>query len=235
VTPRRQRGGFTLIEVVVALGIMVLIGAMAFGTLAGALKTRDYLEADDEVARAARATLDRLHRQLSVAYLTSNTSAVNTYKTVFVAINEDETDQLYFATLAHRRLYQGAFEGDQSELTWFVEDDPQAEGELMLLMRESARIDQEPSKGGRVLPVARGVKRFDLRFLDGTTGEWREDWDTTGTETTSRLPRAVTIILALSAPDPGDEDEDAEQVFVDTVILELATPVTKSLFAKGGT
>jgi type II secretion system protein J len=229
----RRRSGFTLLEVVVALGIMTLIGAMAWGTLMGTLQTRDYLEADDQVARGARNTLDRLQRQLSVAFLTTNTGAVNTYRTVFVAVDEDEQDTLFFATLAHRRLFQDAREGDQAELTWFVDDDPDDKGRQMLLARESARIDQEPALGGRVLPMARGVTRFDLRFLDGTTGEWRDDWDTNGTETPARLPRAVTVILGLAAPDPDGEDEDREQLFVETILLELSTPMSRSLFAKG--
>ena len=88
---RRARAGFTLIEVVIALGIMVMIAGLSWSTLAGSIKLRDVLAEDDAVARSARVTLNKLSRELELAYLTDNTAAINTYRTVFVG--EDEGDE----------------------------------------------------------------------------------------------------------------------------------------------
>lgn len=230
-----RRAGFTLIEVMVALAIMAVIAALTWGALSGSLDTRDYLDEQDEIDRSARVALARLTRELSLAFLTTNTEAVNTYRTVFVAKDADGTDQLWFSTLAHRRTIRDSRECDQAEITLWTEDDPDGEsGDLVLLHRESERIDHEPDKGGLILPLATGVARFDLRYLDPQSGEWREEWDSTGAETPNRLPRAVEITLVLRGPDPDDEDARVERPYLTTVMVERGDRMQKSLLSGGG-
>ena len=229
-----RRRGFTLLEVMVAVAILVVIGTVVMTTVRNTLKARDLLAAGDTANQAARVALSRLGRELQLAYLTSHTTAVNTYRTVFVSRNEDPADSLWFATLAHRRLYANSHECDQAEVTLWPEDDPESRGLLVLLHRESLRIDEKPDEGGTILPLAHGVRRFDLRFLDSKTGEWKEEWSSTGTETPERLPRAVKIVLVLATPDPEDEDVLEDSSWVTTVLLEYAAPMTRSLFSQDG-
>ena len=47
-----KRRGFTLIEVIIALGIMVMIAGLAWSTLAGSIKLRDVLAEDAFVFEA---------------------------------------------------------------------------------------------------------------------------------------------------------------------------------------
>jgi len=218
----------------VAVTILVVIGTVVMTTVRNTLKARDLLASGDLANQFARAALSRMTRELQLAYLTPHTTAVNTYRTVFVSRNEDPADTLWFTTLAHRRLYANTHECDQSEVTLWAEDDPEASGSLVLLHRESLRIDEEPDKGGTILPLAHGVRRFDLRFLDSRTNEWLEEWSSTGTETPNRLPRAVKIVLVLATPDPEDEDVLEESSWVTTVLLEYAAPMTRSLFSQDG-
>lgn len=217
----RLAAGFTLVEVVVALAILSVIGMLSFGALSGALQARDYLESSDEVDRSARMALARISREIRLAFLTANTGATSTYKTVFIGKDGDPSDQIWFATMAHRRSLRDAREGDQAEVTIWAEPDPHGEGgELALLHREAGRIDEEPDKQGVVLPLATGVTRFDLRYLDAQTGEWRDEWDTTSVDTPNRLPRAVQIVLVLTGPDPNDEDRTLEHPYLTTVLIE---------------
>lgn len=229
----RSRGGFTLIEVMVALGVMVIVATLAWSTMSGTIALRDYLEQEDELARSARVAMTRVTRSLSLAFLTPNTSAVGTYMTVFVGRDEDDADQVWFATRAHRRTYRNARECDQAEVTFFTGDDPEHQGRMALYVRESPRIDQYPDKDGPVMPIATSVSRFDLRYLDPETAEWRDEWDTTGVETPNRLPRAVQVVLTLMGPDPDDPEEEIERPFVETVILETAKVMQKSALSSG--
>ncbi|MDP2309067.1 MAG: type II secretion system protein GspJ [Pseudomonadota bacterium] len=223
--PNGRRAGFTLLEVIVALTVFAIIAGLTFGTIASALNTRDLLEEDDAVNQSARIAMSRIRRDLSLAYLTINTGAVNTYKTLFVA-HDQNPDRLWFASLAHQRLYRGARESDQTEITYWTEDDPDTSGALVLLRREAPRIDNYPERDGTIAPLAYDVKAFEVRFLDSLTNEWKEEWDTTGAETPNRLPRAAQVTLTLLAPDPDDAEDTVERTWASTVMLEFAPRLT---------
>ncbi len=223
------RSGFTLIEIIISLGIMVLIASITWSTLASTIKMRDFLDEEDGVNRSSRVALDRISREISLAFLTSNTSAINTYQTVFIGRDDTDTDMVWFATMAHRRRTANTHECDQAEITLWTEDDPDHAGRVALLHRESQRIDEKPDEDGAINPIARNVTRFDLRYLDPETAEWKDEWDTTGTETPNRLPRAVEVVLSIMGPDPDDPDEEIEHTFVRTVLLEAGGKMEQSL------
>ncbi len=230
---RNARRGFTLLEVVVAIALLALIGVLTFETVANALDARDWLEKDDDANQSARIAMDRLHRDFELAWLTPNIQAVNTFKTIFIAKNEDP-DQIWFTSLSHRRIHQNARESDETEITYWTEDDPNADNALVLLRREAPRIDQEPEKDGTILPLAYGVKTFNVRFLDPTTNEWKDEWDTTGADTPYRLPRAVRIVLEMLAPDPDDPERQVTRTYASTVIMAYGPVLKRNLVPAGG-
>ncbi len=220
-----------MLEVLVALGVLALIGSLVFGAVDNGVKARDWLEAKGASEAGAQVALRRIARELELAWLTSHTQAVATYRTVFVARDEDPVDTIWFAALSHRPLYREKRESDQAEITIWGEDDPDTPGAHVLYHRESGRIDDQPDEGGAVEVLARGIKAFDLRFLDGTTNEWVEEWDSTGIEQTGRLPRAVQVVLTALVPDPEDEEELVEKAYTTTVLLAYAPAVTRSALA----
>lgn len=220
--PMNRRAGFTLLEVIVALGAMSVIAMLSFSALSGSLAARDALEAEEEHARAVGGALDRISRHLELAFLTSNTSAQETYRTVFVGKDENELDMIWFASLGHQRRYKDSRESDQTEITFWTEDDPHMDGAYVLLMREGQRVDHEPDQDGVIQPLVHGVARFDLRYLDPVTGGWTDEWDSTGADQPNRLPRAVQIVLVLHAQDPQDERLTVLRPYVRTVGLTFA-------------
>jgi general secretion pathway protein J len=232
---QRRRRGLTLVEIIVALGIMALIGSISAGTLSSSIDVLEAIEEAEGSSRTARIAMRRITRALQLSYLTESRTAVNTYQTVFVGKDDGDEDQVWFASLAHQRKIRDSRQCDQTEITLFTDEDPDDSDTKVLFLRESPRIDQYPDKGGRPMPLARGVSRFDLRYLDGTTGEWRDEWDTNGTETPARLPRAVQIVLELVSKDPNSDDDDDTIVtpYVQTVMLAMASPQKRSVFARG--
>ena len=230
----RSRRGLTLIEIIVALGIMALIGSISAGTLSSSIDALDAIEEAEGSTRTARIAMRRITRAIELAYLTENRAAVNTYQTVFVGKDDGDEDQVWFASLGHHRKIRDSRECDQTEITLFTDEDPDNSDTKVLFMREAPRIDQYPDKDGRPMPLARGVSRFDLRYLDGTTGEWTDEWDTNGAETPNRLPRAVQIVLELVSKDPnGDEDDTIVTPYVQTVMLAMSDVQQRSVFARG--
>jgi type II secretory pathway component PulJ len=217
----------------VALAVLSMISVFTWQTLAGTLNARDNLSFDDELEKSARITLGRLRREISLAFLTESLTAINSYRTVFVGKDDGETDQIWFATRSHRRTLAGSRESDQTEITLWCEDDPEHRSRYVLLHREAQRIDHLPDKDGGIMPLARNVSRFDLRYLDHTNGEWQDEWDTLGAETPNRLPRAVQVVLTLLAEDPIDEDTLVERSYLTTIMVETAPRLQQSATAGG--
>jgi general secretion pathway protein J len=211
----------SLLEVMVSLAVIVVMMVLALQAISNALEMRELLEQSDGTTRASRVALGKLRRELQLAWLTPHRDAVNTFETVFVGV-DDSPDRLYFASLAHQRLYRDTRESDQTEITVWAEPAPGRGAGYILYHREAPRVDEEPDEGGTVFPLAHDVRSFEVRFLDTQKDEWVEEWDTRSTDTPNRLPRAVQIGLVLIGPDPLDEDRTVDLPFLTTVVLEYA-------------
>jgi general secretion pathway protein J len=221
----------TLLEVMVALVIILVMSVAIFSVLSTSIEFHSVLEARDDTTRGARVALSTLQRSLQLAYLTPNRMQPDRIQTVFVGIDQDP-DVLYFATLAHKRLYMNTRESDQGEVTVFAEDAPKELGPgKILYWRESGLVDEEPGDGGTVVPLAYHVRTFNLRYLDQATDEWKDDWDTRSSDTPYLLPRAVEISLVLIAPDPDEPDGTVDVPFLATVPLHYANPLVNSQYA----
>jgi general secretion pathway protein J len=220
-TARRARRGMTIIEVMVGLAIIVVMASVSWSVLASTMDARDLLAERDEVTRSARVTLERLRRELQLAYLTKQVQAINSYQTVFVGTDENP-DRLYFATIAHQRLYRDSRECDQAEVTvWADSISGKGKGSV-LFHRESPRVDERPAEDGVIFPLAYNVRSFNLRYLDSRTGEWTDEWDSRGPDQLQRLPRAVQIALVLIAPDGSRPGRTVDVPMLTTVLLEQA-------------
>jgi prepilin-type N-terminal cleavage/methylation domain-containing protein len=223
---RRARRGMTIIEVMIAIGVLLIMASVGWASVQGAVEMNDALAQGDMAARSARVTLSRLRRELALAYLTPNRTTANSYITLFVGEDADP-DRLWFQTLGHQRLYRNSAECDQAEVTVWGERAPSGQGEgYILYHRESARIDQYPDEGGRIYPLAYNVRTFNVRYLDGRVFEWLDEWDTRSPDQPYILPRAVELGLVLIAPDPEDPERSTIDVpYLTTVIVEYADPV----------
>lgn len=214
IAARRSRRGMTLLEISVAVTVLLVMSLVVYQSLSSSIEFNELLAKRDGTTRSARATMSTLRRQLQLAYLTPSRTATETARTVFVALDEDP-DRLFFATLAHQRLYMDSRESDQAEVTVWAESSPREVGRgYILFHRESPRVDHEPAEGGRVYPLAYNVRSFNLRYLDPQTNEWRTEWDTRDTDTFYRLPRAMEIGLVLIAEDPDDDRRTIDVPFL---------------------
>jgi hypothetical protein len=228
----------TLIELMVAIGIVVIMAGIGWASVGDAVEMNEVLAQGDATSRSARVALGRLRRELQLAYLSpyqqGNQLGTQAVQTIFVG-QDDDPDTLYFASLGHQRLYRNTYECDQTEITVWGERAPRDKGPGDILFhREAERIDQFPDEDGRIWPLAYNVRTFNARYLDGRTFEWVDEWDSRNAEYTGRLPRAVQLGLVLLNVDPDDEDEVIEVPFLTTVPLEYAEPVvSKNLLDPG--
>lgn len=198
----RAPRGFSLLEVMIAIAITAVIGAMAAGVLQQVDHAASVAREQGERYAAARLALTRLSREVSMAFISEHydRGRFRDRPTLF----KGEEDKLLFATMAHVRLVQDAKESDQSVVEYLVERDP-VSGQDALFRREKARIDDEPDRGGRKDLVATHVKKLGLQYWDLKRKEWVREWSTRTPERLNELPTRVRIELELKLADGRTE------------------------------
>lgn len=204
---RRQRSaapGFTLIEVLVAVALLVTVASALWGGMSLSVRTAQRVSDVNDRYHEGRQIINRMAAELRMAYLRADVPEFYREEDPksFTQMVGSE-DEIYFATTAHLRIRADSYESDTAEVHYFLKNDSSSfyKGQT-LFRRESTRVDNHPDKGGTVWPVVQGVKTFKLEYWDETKeigdDAWQRDWDSNDA---SLLPRRVRITLELEAPD----------------------------------
>lgn len=195
---RRSRG-FTLIEVVVAIGLLAVVMTIVYSAFSRSIDvTRETAEVTERV-RQVQVITERLVDELSAAYWmipasTNSDARGNFLGTKGTASDSDvRLDQLTWTTLAHRRYVADRPESDMAEVTYRVAvDSGSTEGRLV----RDERVNLLAGTGWATQSdeLADGVSEFRLRYL--RKGEWLDDWD--ANQATKGLPEAVEVTVGLA-------------------------------------
>jgi general secretion pathway protein J len=210
--------GFSLLEVMIAVAITAVIGAMAAGVLQQVDHAATVAREQAERYAGARMALTRLSREVSMAFISEHydRGRFRDRPTLF----KGQGDELLFTTMAHVRLVQDAKESDQSVVEYLVERDP-VSGEDALYRREKVRIDDEPDRGGRKDLVATHVRKLTLQYWDLKRKEWVREWSTRTPERLNELPTRVRVELEVKLADGRTEKFTTQARVAITAPLEF--------------
>jgi general secretion pathway protein J len=196
-----RRDGLTLVEVLIALGVLAMIGVLLYGAFDSMSHAKKAESIRGDRARQGRAAVLRMTREIQSAFLSMHNPAnpaLQTRVVAFVGQNAQPFDRLDFQAFAHTRIEANSHESDQAEVGYFVASDPDVEGKMDLVRREQTPADMDAKKGGIVSVLCEDVESFDVRYLDPMTSQWIEAWDTMqALGQQSRLPLEIRITLAL--------------------------------------
>lgn len=204
---RAPNRGMTLLEIAMAVSIVAIMGTLTWGSLARSFDIYEAVTDVDARYHNVRVAMDRMSRELSSAFLTSDRRHRNTRRgrrwvTVFQAENDGDFTKVHFVSFSHQIMLKDAKESDQNEISYFGDRDPDHPEQQNLMRRESSVIDTKFDEGGRVDILAENIKSFKLRFWNPKSEEWIDEWDTQKSDFARRLPSVIEITLTLL-----DEDE----------------------------
>jgi general secretion pathway protein J len=204
----RSPRGFTLLELLIALGVTAALAAMVGGAFARLDRAGG--EAREPAVRydAARIALSRLARELSMAFVSDHFDAGRYRERPTLFRGRD--DQLLFTTFAHERLWRDAKESDEALVEYALDRDPDHAGEEALFRREKVHIDDDPERGGDRDVVLDRVVRFTVGYWDRKRGEWIREWSTRATERLNELPTRVRVAVELKLPEGRTEKLSTE-------------------------
>ena len=194
----KRARGFTLMEVMIAVGITALIGGLSWSAFAEGFKAKEMVEEEADIYRELRTGTGRLTREIAMAFVSENYDHAryrdNKDRPTFFA---GEADQLSFTMLGHQRLIQDAKESDQSAVYYKVDRDTEdKEKRGYALMRcEKAVLDDEPDRCKGWEPLITNVKKITFQYWDNKRKEWVNQWDTRRNDHPNQLPDRVRIEL----------------------------------------
>jgi general secretion pathway protein J len=204
--------GFTLIEVMVAVSITAVMGAMLVGAFQRAYSARELTDQQEERYAGARVALTRMARETSMAFLSEHYDhrRFRERPTLFRGRDAGDRDTLLFTTMSHQRLTRDAKESDQSVVEYVLDADPDFPGEEALWRREKVRIDDDPEHGGTRAVLCQHVVAFDVSYWDWGKQEWVREWNAASTERQGMLPARVRLKLVLKMPDGKTSSFEAQ-------------------------
>ncbi|MGZ6029556.1 MAG: PulJ/GspJ family protein [Myxococcaceae bacterium] len=194
----RRARGFTLIEVVVAVGITAMIGGLIAVAFQSGYRAKELVEGEADRYRALRTGTDRMVREISAAFVSDHYDTrryrdQNDRPTNFIG----KRDRLLFTSMAHQRLYADAKESDQMVVEYYTKSatGPDGKTQLNLMRREDSILDDRMDRGGNEDVLLEGIKRVDFTYWDSDKKDWVDEWDTRRLEKKSILPVRVKLSI----------------------------------------
>jgi prepilin-type N-terminal cleavage/methylation domain-containing protein len=205
----RRNSGFTLLEVLVSLGILAVVVAIVSATFTGALGVQQAADRRVEVTHAGRTVLDRIGQDLVSAFPQPAAPSAGGQSPPSESVRQppggltledrelegQPRDRLEFYTYA--RPLGGAREHASDlarvEYDLVVSDDRR---DWRLIRRQTSNMQQDAlaQTSGDVL--AERVVAFEVAGYDDAKKEWVKEW-----RDSRRLPRGIRVTIRV-APEP---------------------------------
>ena len=203
--------GFTLLEILIAIFILVLVVSAVFGAFSGTFKVVTETEVQGEIYAAARVALERISEDLASVYVgdlakTEQPEAGATrQRFLFVGkdhkVDEQNADALRFLSWAHVSFKAGRQPEGPAEISYYTEYQEET-GELTLYRSDTLDYLESPENGQGGLLLCEGLKWLDFIYYD-REGDAHNSWDTTENSSKAELPSRVAISIGFeNALDP---------------------------------
>ena len=215
--PAKDVEGFTLLEVLVSMVILVIIMAAVYSAYTTNVEAIQIARQNGEVHQMARIVLDRMTKDLQSALIQVS---VSSEKIKLGLVGEDReidgmrADHIEFTTVTHLPLTEKGPASDLCEIGYLIEEDPEAKV-LVLFRRDDPSVDEDFTKGGSLQEMARNVVEFNLTYQD-SQGEESDQWNTLEGRPASGLPVLIKVRLVLK------DELNREHVFSTAIHPELA-------------
>lgn len=176
-----RQAGYTLVEVLISVGILAMMMTMVSTTLSTIVKMTQTAEAEHSQERQARICLSLLAEDL----MTARVHPRFPWSTKNSEFEGQPADLLAFVSTGHA----SASETDArlSRVLYTREGDRLSR---LVLRNLQGAIPEAIER----IDLATGVISFDLRYYDDTTRKWVDEWDG---RVRKSLPRTVMIELTL--------------------------------------
>jgi general secretion pathway protein J len=206
--------GFTLIEIMVAMAIFALVVAAIYSSWTAIVKAA-------ETGKKAAAAVQRSRiaiRTIEDALLSARSFEAGQEYYSFVAENGSQATLSFVSRLSQSFPRSGRFgDFDVRRVTFSLEPGPDY-GEELVLRQNPVLMEMDVDEKEHPLVLAKNVKEFEMKFWDGKSRDWLDEW----TET-NQLPALVQIALRWGGDNTRSRSSQAEHEIIRLVALPSAT------------
>jgi prepilin-type N-terminal cleavage/methylation domain-containing protein len=182
-------GAFTLVEIMVAVGILGLVLYAIYASWTAILKA-------SKVGQEAAASVQRSRialRVLEDALTSAQSFGLNQRHYGFVAEGGDNASLSFVSRLSDSFPRSGKF-GDLSTRRVMFAAEQGRDGTRQLVLRQAPLImDFDTDEKEHPLVLAKNVREFSLQFWDMRLKDWVDEW-----KQTNQLPRLVLFTLKVA-------------------------------------
>lgn len=208
---RRLQSGFTLLEVLLALAIFSMIALTTSNQINVIRNTKESALAQIEQFDGVRSAIAVIRDDLGQAYHKRYRDLggdlqrrVQRSEPAPHTLFDGRSNQLIFTSLSHRNFYATRKDGQQAEISYFLQASPR-NGLSTLMKRESPIIDGNLFEGGSLYTLLDEVSQLEFKYWDDKLLKWTEDWNSDAGTTRDTFPKAVKMRVATVDPKSGKE------------------------------
>src|SRR5204862_8088246 len=141
-----MKRGFTLLEVMIAVAVLAMIGALTWKSFDGAYDLKQRVEKAEDRDQTVRAALDRIAREVSMTFLSEHydRKRFRERPTLFKLKDGRRDADVLFTSFAHERLHIDAKESDQALFEYSLGPDPRDGSKIDLFRRVKPLLDEDP-------------------------------------------------------------------------------------------
>lgn len=215
-TTNNRQSGFSLIEVVITVGILMTLTIAVASMLKAGFDVKEGLSQKSKVVHRMSVAMAKMADDVQHAFFVSAKDVAKngigrTMKTVFKIDKVSAGDKLSLTTKTHRALVAGAAESELTYVIYELRDAKDAPGRKDLYRAETPFIPSDLKEEPPMRLLARNIKTLTV---EPWTGErWSKDyWDTGRGDTRNRLPKMVRITLEAWTNDRKQDDGQDESI-----------------------
>ena len=171
-THTRMHPGFTLIEMIVGVGLLGMMGVLTYSIITSMLAISSDMDDLVDTNHMARVAMERMATDLSQAFLSLNQGIEETRKTQFLG----ERERLTFCYVGNIPVKKGGMETDQGVVEFRLGAASEDRDGRTLVRRFNPVITDDIESGGTEQILAVGVTKLRFEYWDESNEEWDDDW-----------------------------------------------------------